>query len=439
MSQIPENTPDGRPDRPAEAGGQQAPGHQGRPGAGSFAAPAADGTPVLSEFDHLFRDSAPDTRRSVSPESSVVRFAGGLPPAPQAQGGLSPVPPQWPAPVPAQGEHAQNQPTQVSLRYDPYLTPEQVQAQYAVDELGLAIAPLDPGQPQYQQYPGQEQGQYPQQYADDQGGAYSQEPGQPQIPGQAQYDQTAYLAQAPGPTQTIDYGQQQYQAEQQGEYGGPGGYQPAGASGGGSGGGKSRRTPLLIGGAAVVVVIGLIVAMNSGGGGSAPKQPAAAGTTAPATAGQQASDLMSIVAQSGALRTQAISAVDDLSSASCAQLAADATSLQATAKSRTAQATAVAKLDVSKLPSGSEVVSDLAQAWTASATSDSAYAQIATDLASAGTTNCKAPSKKDASYATAVRADGDATRFKTAAATLWNSALATADGLDLSNINANQL
>jgi hypothetical protein len=85
------------------------------------------------------------------------------------------------------------------------------------------------------------------------------------------------------------------------------------------------------------------------------------------------------------------------------------------------------------------VVSELAQAWTASATSDAAYAQIAADLSAAGTSNCKSPSKKDSNYSAAVQADGDATRAKTNAASLWNNNLATAAGLDLTQINASQL
>jgi hypothetical protein len=421
VSQIPENNPDGwQPDRPAESGGHQQQGYHGQPGPGSYAAPQPENTPVLSEFDHLFRDSSPDSRRGVSD------------PAPAAAAqypNLNPVPPQWPATV---GGHAEIAPAQSQPGQYPVQQYQQ-QQQYPGQESGQQYQQQDPNQQQYQQYQqGSEQQQYQQ---------------------QTDQNQTVYLAAQPqAPTQAIEY-PRQYQLEQAGGYGPPAAYQPAGQSAGYpdeqqqqwsgqddgyGGGGKSKRNRILIAGGAMVVVIVLIVLLNSGGGATkAP--PVAAATTAAPTAGQQAAGLMAIVSQSGALRSEAISAVDDLTSSSCGQLPGDETALQATSKARSAQASAVAKLDVASLPDGTQVVSELAQAWTASATSDAAYAQIAADLSAAGTSNCKSPSKKDSNYSAAVQADGDATRAKTNAASLWNNNLATAAGLDLTQINASQL
>jgi hypothetical protein len=402
VSQIPENNPEGWPAPAAEPGGQPQPGYYGQPGPGIYPPPQAEAAvPVLSEFDHLFRDSAPDTRRSVMQDMPSVRVAGGQAPAVQYPG-QNPVPPQWPATAAGQ-------------------VPEPAAGQYPA---------------QYSQYPAQDQGQqqYQQQVPAQQ--QYEQQQYEPQ---QSQYNQTQYLPQAQ--TQPI-----KYQPQPDG-YGAPA-FQPGSGDGnpdgpqwsGDGGGGKSKRTPILIGGVALVVVVGLVLAFNSGGSSAPPKkQPVAVSTTTAApTATQQAGALLALVQQSSALRSKAISAVDDLTSSGCSQLAADQTSLQSTSAARGSQAKAVAELDVAGLPGGTQLVSDLTEAWTASATSDAAYAKIAGDLSAASTTNCKGPSKQDPNYSAAVQADGDATRAKDAAATLWNSDL-TAAPISLAEISASQL
>lgn len=399
MSQIPENNPDGWPAPAAEPGGQPQPGYYGQPGPGIYPPSQVEAAvPVLSEFDHLFRDSAPDTRRSVMQDMPSVRVAGGQAPAVQYPG-QNPVPPQWPA-----------------------------------QTAGQALEPAGQYPAQYSQYPAQDpaQQQYQQQVPAQQ--QYEQQ--------QSQYNQTQYLAQPQAQTQPINYQPQPDGYGAPAFQSGPGDGNPDGPqwSGGEGGGGKSKRTPILIGGVALVVVVGLVLALNSGGSSAPPKkQPVASSTTtAPPTAEQQAGALLALVQQSSALRSKAISAVDDLTSSGCSQLAADQTSLQSTSAARSNQAKAVAKLDVAGLPGGTQLVSDLTEAWTASATSDAAYARIAGDLTTASATNCKGPSKQDPNYSAAVQADGDATRAKAAAATLWNSDL-TAAPISLAQISASQL
>lgn len=349
-----------------------------QPAAAPFPAAEPENVPVLSEFDHLFRDSPLDSRRSVPQNTPTVRVSGEVvvpgQAAPQQYQGGNPQQGQWPAnqqqqPLPQQ--YVQQEPDQV---YDQY-------------------------QPE------------PQQYA-----------------------QTAYMPQQQ--TQTAyqpGYGPDPYQ---QGQSGGEQEW-----LGGGEGGGKGKRTPALIGGGvALVVAVGLVLAFtsNSSGAGSK-KTPTQAATTAVSlTAPQQAAQLMTIVSQSAQLRSTAIAAVTDLSSATCGQLAQDESSLQSTSKARAGQAKAVAALDVSKLPGGAQLVSDLGQAWQASSTSDAAYAKIAGDMAAANVTDCKTTFGTDANYHAAVQADGDATRAKNAAAALWNSDL-TAAPISEATISASSL
>jgi hypothetical protein len=62
-------------------------------------------------------------------------------------------------------------------------------------------------------------------------------------------------------------------------------------------------------------------------------------------------------------------------------------------------------------------VTQLQQAWTASAQYDNAYAQIAGDMQSG---NCKSSAvKKDSNYKTASQAAGTADTAKSSAAQLW--------------------
>ena len=345
-----------------------------QPAAAPFPAAEPENVPVLSEFDHLFRDSPLDSRRSVPQNTPTVRVSGEVvvpgQAAPQQYQGGNPPQGQWPAnqqqpPLPQQ--YVQQEPDQV---YDQY-------------------------QPDPQQYP-----------------------------------QTAYMQQ----TQTAyqpGYGPGQYQ---QGQDGGEQEWL------GGEGGGKKRTPALIGGGVALVVAVGLVLAFTSNSSGAGPKKsPTQAATTAVAlTAPQQAAQLMSIVSQSAQLRSSAIAAVDDLSSATCGQLTQDESSLQATSKARAGQAKAVAALDVSKLPGGTQLVSDLSQAWQASSTSDAAYAKIAGDMAAQNVTDCKSTYGTDANYHAAVQADGDATRAKNAAAALWNSDL-TAAPISEATISASSL
>ena len=450
MSQIPEINPEGWSELPVESVGYPQQGYQQQypqqqqpqqPAPGRFAPAESENVPVMSEFDHLFRDSDPDSRRSVAqPSSPMVRAVGDQAALvqPARYPALNPVPPQWPAPVPGQAAALDPGPPQSQ-----YALP----AQYPVEPQPQLQAPA---QQQYnqQQQPEQLYDQYQpeaQQYEQQQ---YNQQQyNQTQVLQQqvdSQYDQTTYLPQSQPHSQP--------QPGYQPGYSGPVSYGPGGPGNGsgeqqwlgpgpGGGGGKSKRTPALIGaGIAVIAVIGLVIALTGGGSGAVKKQnPVADSTPTPTlSAAQQAQKLSAIVAQSGQLRDDAIRAVDDLSSSSCSSLSQDQTSLEATAKARSAQATAVAALNVSKLPQGTQLVSDLSQAWQASATSDQAYATIAGDLAASNTTDCKSSWKKDANFPAADQADGEATRDKTAAAALWNDNLTVAP-ISQATISASQL
>jgi hypothetical protein len=440
VSQIPETSPEGWSDLPVDPAGYAQPGAAPQnPYAQQYYAPqpapagypaADDGNvPVLSEFDHLFRDSDPVDRRSVVQNAPAVRVSGEVAvpgPAAQQYPGLNPVPPPWPAQNGMQQNATQALP-QNNGQQDP------------TQNLGSSPALNQTTQYPPQQYP-QQNGAPEEQYGQQYGQQWTEQ--QQQQYAQQQYEQQQYEQNNLLPQTQTGYGEQAqtpFQAFQP--------YQPTPPDGDGGEqqwlgrNGGSKRTPLLIGGGVVVVaVIALFLALGNGNSGKPQNQASGAPkTTAPVTsAAQQATALMTIVGQSGQLRSAAISAVSDLSSSSCSQLTQDQSSLQATAKARSAQATAVSALNVSKLPGGAALVADLSQAWQASATSDTAYAGIAGDMASSNVTDCKSNWKKDSNYPAATQADGEATRDKAAAASLWNSDL-TAAPISEPTINDNQL
>lgn len=281
---------------------------------------------VPSEFDHLFRDSAENDRRSISARGPVVSGPGAA-----ASPGFQQAPP-----VPQQPQAAQ------------------------------ATAVYNPGQP-------------------------------PQA-----FDNRA----------TNDYVPSQPFG---GGYGAPGG--PGGDSGAGN-----RRTPLIIGGVvAVVAVIGLYFGLSGGSGsGGAPVANASTEPTVKSTetASQQASAVYGLVRQSKQLRTDIVNEVSEMKA--CSNASGIPAEITTTANARQAQADQVAKLDVSKITNGAELVSELQSAWSASAQADADYAKTAADVAS----NCSASAvNHDSNYGAAGQLSGEATTDKQQSAKLWNKTM----------------
>lgn len=327
------------------------------------AAEAESGLPT--EFDHLFRDSTPDSRRAIDRQKPAV---GGANP-----GYLNGVQQAEAAPQPAAAAPDQAAAAAQAAQYQAFQQyPQQQAEQY------------QPDQYQAEQYQG---AQY-------QGGQYAQ----------AEYQQP------PG------YGGGDFN---NGDFNG-GGFDNGGP-GGGAGGILAKRRPLIIGGAiALVAVIGIVIAMSGGGSATPTATNSPSASSAPKlSAKQQADQIYALIQQSGQLRSDANTAVIDVNG--CKNLADAQTALTTTAQKRQAQADGVAKLDVSGIQNGSQLASQLQAAWSASAQYDNAYAQIAGDMQG----GCKTSAvKKDSNYKSASQAAGSADTAKSQAAQLWNDNVA---------------
>jgi hypothetical protein len=342
----------------------------------AYAAPEADeGAGLPTEFDHLFRDSEPDSRRAIDRQKPMVGGAGAG-----------------------------------------YLAG----AQAAAAQQPEAVIPEQPAAP-YQPY--EQQPPFPQQ--NDQYGE--------QFPGSAAYQGEQYQGaqfQNGGAYPQADYRQGAGYGESGGGFGGgsAGGGPFGGGGGGGSLGGRLReRRTLVVGGAiALAAIIGIVIATSSSSPGS--KNSASGGgtpSTAPSKASpkQQADQIYQLIQQSSQLRSAANTAVVEVNG--CKDLADAQSTLSSTAQKRQQQADSVAKLDVSGIQHGAQLVSQLKAAWTASAQYDAAYAQIAGDLQN----NCKvADVAKDSNRQTANQAGDAATSAKSQAAQLWNDNVATPFG-----------
>ncbi|HEU5427672.1 MAG TPA: hypothetical protein VFU74_12410 [Actinocrinis sp.] len=370
------------------AAGQQQAGYAPPPG---YAPGQADptmmaqdtGAGLPNEFDHLFRDSTPDSRRAIDRQKPMI---GGAAPGylQAAQQGA-----------------------------------QQADAASAAEASGAEQMAASQGSP-FQQYPQQQPG-FPQaeQYenAQYQGSQYQAAPYQsPQFQGE-QYQG--------GQFQGGQYGQGAGYPQDGTGYGGPGGYDDgSGYGGAGGGGGLRNRKGLMIGGAvAAVAVIGIVIAVASPGGGSGKANAGSSSPTAVASKAspkQQADQIYQLIQQSGQLRSDANTGVVEVNS--CKNLADAQTLLSDTAQKRQAQADSVAKIDVTGIQNGAELAGQLKAAWTASAQYDSAYAQIAGDLQG----NCKTSAvKKDPNYQTTNQQAVAADNAKKAAAQLWNDNVAT--------------
>ena len=342
-------------------------------------AESASGLPT--EFDHLFRDSTPDSRRAIDRQKPMVGGAGA-------------------------GYLAASQAAPQALAPEAAGIPDQT-----------AVAPQS-GQYQGYQQPFPQQGeQYGEQFPGPAPGAYQG----------AGFENGQYQA-----TQFQSGGYPQADFQQGAGYGESGGGFGGGSPGGGGGsfggggplGGRLRdRRTLIIGGAvALAAVIGIVIAMS--GGSPAPKNSASSGGTPTAvpsktTPKQQADQIYQLIQQSSQLRSDANTAVVDVNG--CKDLANAQSALSSTSQKRQAQADNVAKLDVSGIQNGAQLVSQLKAAWTASAQYDAAYAQIAGDVQN----GCKSTNvHKDSNQQAANQAAGAADTAKTQAAQLWNDNVA---------------
>ncbi len=334
------------------------------------AAAGQDGEQGLpDEFDHLFRDSTPDSRRPIDRQKPAVGGASG-----NYLNGQNQV--EAAAPPADQAAAAPNGQYQVFQQF-----------------------PQQAAQEQYQQggYQGAGQAQY-------QGDGYQN--------GGGQYAQPEY-AQGGG------YGN---------GFNDNGGYDSGSGYGAGGLGQQLRnRRKWVIGGAvAVIAVVGIVLAVTNGGGkpsGSPSANGATASAAASATAKlspkQQADAIYQIIQQSSQLRSDASTGVVEVKG--CKDLGTAQGLLSSTAQKRQSQADNVAKLDVSGIQNGADLVSQLKAAWTASAQSDAAYASIAGDLQG----GCKSSDvKKDQNYGASQDANSAASNAKVKAAKLWNDNVA---------------
>src|SRR5581483_4468495 len=294
------------------------------------------------------------------------------------------------------------------------------------------------GAPQQQQQPAEAapaaENPGAEQLAAPQGAPYQQYPQQQGFPQAEQYENAQYQGAGypNGQYQDPQYQAAQFQSGQYGQpagypqdqmgYGGPGGYDDGSGYGGPGGGGLRNRKGLIIGGAvAVVAVIGIIVAVTSNGSSGKPQAGSGTPTAVASKASpkQQADQIYQLIQQSGQLRSDANTGVVDVNE--CKNLADAQTLLSDTAQKRQAQADSVAKIDVTGIQNGTELVDQLKAAWTASEQYDSAYAQIDGDLQG----NCKTSAvKKDPNYKTTNQQAAAADNAKAQAAQLWNANVA---------------
>ena len=354
----------------------------------------AEGAGLPTEFDHLFRGSPHDSRRSIDRQRPGI---GAAPEAYSMPEGYQD--PQYQLQGQQVAQKQQSPMQQGPMQQGPMQTmpPE---AQYAAAQFQSAGLPTA-------SYPGPGEAQ-----------PYGAE----QHYGVDQYGQQEY-PQGPG------YGGPQPQYGNQGYDGG--GWNP----GGGAGPSGNRKRWLIGGGVAAVAVIALVYAISSSSGSGKPSAHSSNGASASAhatTPQQQAEAIYQLIAQSGQLRSAANDAVTDVNA--CRNLTAAQSALQSTAQARQAQADQVAKLDVSKIQNGTQLVQELQEAWGASAKYDSAYASIAGDVQ----TGCKTSQvKKDPNYQTANTEGTAASQAKVQAADLWNKYVA--DPLNQQQISQEKL
>jgi hypothetical protein len=340
---------------------------------------------IPNEFDHLFRDTPFDDRRSLMPGQGTI---GVSVPGAAGYSHRDPGPgyPQNPA-ASAQGPFAQ--PTQ-------------------------AMPPADATGRQAYQPPTQDQVGYPQQH----------------VPSRA-YDAGGYSAQAQAqgaPVGPESHTQAIPRVAPQGYGGGRNSGEPDLLLATGPDRRQSNRTLLLALGVFVVLIVVAAVAFSGGGGkskttntgkGANTDTPPPSTTNSappgvdPAAKGQ-ADAVYQLIAQSRDLRSRATSAIGAVQH--CSDMANTKATFVDVAAKRQAQADGVKGLPVDKLPGGAKLVADLSSSWQLSAESENDYVAWASDNLS-----CTGKPGSNDNYSKAQSAGGKAGSAKDAAVADWNA------------------
>lgn len=145
-----------------------------------------------------------------------------------------------------------------------------------------------------------------------------------------------------------------------------------------------------------------------------------AGTGSPGAAGaqQQATAIDQLLSQNDGTRTQVTNAVNDVDNcANGGDLSSDVSALQQAAQTREDLLGQLGQLDVSALPGGDQVVSDLKAAWTDSIQADQAFANWAQDVQN-GSCGSSGPDHTS-NWDTAAADSQQATTDKQAFVTVW--------------------
>ena len=145
------------------------------------------------------------------------------------------------------------------------------------------------------------------------------------------------------------------------------------------------RVLLQVLGALVLLIIVWAVATHHGAAATDSGGSSAASATTGASdtdgAQQQAAAIDQLLSQNDGTRSQVTNAVTDIDDCtSGGDLSSDVSALQQAAQTRENLLDQLGQLDVSALPDGSQVVSDLEQAWTDSVQADQAFANWAQDV-----------------------------------------------------------
>ncbi len=153
------------------------------------------------------------------------------------------------------------------------------------------------------------------------------------------------------------------------------------------------------------------------GAGSAAQPSSTAPTTAPATpqsGQQQATTIQGYLTQSAAARSGVSDAISSI--AGCRNIPASITTLSNAADARTKILTSLDGAQVSALPGGAALLTDLQHALQASATADHDYAAWGSAVAAA----CVGQAAHTADYTAATQSDTVATAAKQSFVTKWN-------------------
>ncbi|WP_052442446.1 hypothetical protein [Streptacidiphilus neutrinimicus] len=253
----------------------------------------------------------------------------------------------------------------------------------------------------------------------------------------ASYEQTQPYERAPYEPSHFEQPQYEQPQYEQSPYD-QGGYEPYDDHGYDDGPHRNRPSMRTLGIAVVAgcAVLGIGLGALLSGGSSASASADKGGATAKhgATAGPGPGDKTAQLAQATALsalldtassnRTAVVNAVASVQA--CQTLPQDQATLTSAAQDRLSLITKLGQLQVSALPSGTELVAKLTAGWQASQQADSHYAAWAAE--SAPICQKKHHPKEGGESTAAVSASSNATLAKRDAAALWNK-IASANNL----------